>query len=56
MSLVYKDSNGDPIDITNWCARLTWKNIVLIPRKYLVADNIDKILYMILILKVAWQE
>ena len=25
MSLVYKDANGDPIDITNWCARLTWK-------------------------------
>ncbi len=20
MSLVYKDANGDPIDITNWCA------------------------------------
>ena len=25
MSLIYKDSNGDPIDITGWCARLTWK-------------------------------
>ena len=21
----YKDNNGLPIDITNWCARLTWK-------------------------------
>lgn len=25
MSLVYKDANGDPIDITDWCARLTWR-------------------------------
>lgn len=25
MSLVYKDSNGNPIDIANYCARLTWK-------------------------------
>lgn len=25
MSLVYKDGNGDPIDITDWCARLTWR-------------------------------
>lgn len=25
MSFVYKDANGNPIDITNWCARLTWR-------------------------------
>lgn len=25
LSLVYKDSNGVAIDITNWCARLVWK-------------------------------
>ena len=25
MSLVYKDSNGSPIDLTDWCARLVWK-------------------------------
>jgi hypothetical protein len=23
-SLVYKDADGNPIDITNWCARLVW--------------------------------
>ena len=23
-ALVYKDSNGDPVDLTNWCARLLW--------------------------------
>ena len=26
LSLVYKDSNGDPIDLTGWCGRLIWKN------------------------------
>ena len=25
LSLVYKDSNGNPINLTNWCARLIWK-------------------------------
>ncbi len=25
MSLIYKDSNGIPINLTGWCARLTWK-------------------------------
>lgn len=25
MKLVYKDSSGNPIDIGNYCARLTWK-------------------------------
>ena len=25
LSLVYKDDNNNPIDLTNWCARLIWK-------------------------------
>jgi hypothetical protein len=25
ISLIYKDANGIPVDLTNWCARLTWK-------------------------------
>ena len=25
LSIIYKDSNGTPIDISNWCARITWK-------------------------------
>lgn len=25
ISLVYKDQNGNPIDLTNWCARIVWK-------------------------------
>jgi hypothetical protein len=24
LSLIYKDANGNPIDLTNWCARLVW--------------------------------
>ena len=24
MNLIYKDDNGNIIDLTNWCARLTW--------------------------------
>lgn len=26
LSLVYKDSNGNPVDLTGWCARLIWKS------------------------------
>lgn len=25
LSLVYKDSSGNPVDLTDWCARLIWK-------------------------------
>ena len=25
MSIVYKDSNGSIIDISDWCARISWK-------------------------------
>jgi hypothetical protein len=25
LSLVYKDANNDPVDLTGWCARLMWK-------------------------------
>lgn len=26
LSLVYKNGSGNPVDLTGWCARLTWKN------------------------------
>lgn len=26
LSLVYKDSSGNPVDLTGWCARLIWKS------------------------------
>lgn len=44
MSLVYKDSNGDPINITNWCARLTWKTNTNITQVF-SSENTDKSLY-----------
>lgn len=25
LSFIYKDSEGNPIDLTGWCARLVWK-------------------------------
>lgn len=25
LGLVYKDDAGNPVDLTNWCARLVWK-------------------------------
>jgi hypothetical protein len=25
LSFIYKDSNNNPIDLTGWCARLTWR-------------------------------
>lgn len=25
LGLVYKDDSGNPVDLTNWCARLVWK-------------------------------
>lgn len=44
MSLIYKDSNGDPIDITDWCARLTWRTSANATQTF-SSDNIDKSVY-----------
>jgi hypothetical protein len=44
MSLVYKDSNGEPIDITGWCARLTWRTSANTTQVF-SSDNIDKTVY-----------
>jgi hypothetical protein len=44
MSLIYKDSNGDPIDITGWCARLTWRTSANATQVF-NSDNIDKSVY-----------
>lgn len=44
MSLVYKDSNGDPIDITNWCVRLTWRTSLNTTQVF-TSENLDKSLY-----------
>ena len=44
LALVYKDNNNDPINITGWCARLTWKTSSNIVQTF-STDNIDYSLY-----------
>ena len=44
MNLVYKDDNGNIINLTNWCARLTWitnKNVTQVFN----STNLDYNLY-----------
>jgi len=60
LSLVYKDDNNNPIDLTNWCARLTWKtntnttqtfsteNIDYSVYKFIIEANIGKITLLII--------
>lgn len=40
ISLVYKDENGTIVDLTNWCARLTWKTNTNITQIF-TTENID---------------
>ena len=44
ISLVYKDSNGNPINLTNWCARLIWKTNTNASQTF-SSQNIDYSLY-----------
>lgn len=44
LSLVYKDSNNNAIDLTNWCARLTWKTNSGTVQTF-TTENIDYSLY-----------
>jgi hypothetical protein len=44
LSLVYKDQNHNVIDITNWCARLTWVTNTGTTETF-TTDNIDPDLY-----------
>lgn len=48
MSMTYKDSQGNPIDITNWCARLTWITNTNITQSF-VSTNINHSLYKYII-------
>jgi hypothetical protein len=59
MSLIYKDKNGNPVNLTNWCARLVWKtnkgvtqtfdtsNLDLSLYKFYIDGNAGKITLMI---------
>jgi hypothetical protein len=40
MSLIYKDSDGNPIDLTNYCARLVWKTNTNKTQSF-TTENID---------------
>lgn len=44
ISLIYKDQNGNPIDLTGWCARLIWKTNTNATQTF-SSDNIDHNVY-----------
>jgi hypothetical protein len=48
ISLIYKDANGNPIDLTNWCARLTWKTNTNIVQTF-SSENTDYNVYKFII-------
>ena len=48
ISLVYKDDSGSPVDLTNWCARLTWKTNTNITQTF-STENLDYSVYKFVI-------
>lgn len=44
ISLIYKDQNGTPIDLTGWCARLVWRTNTGITQIF-SSDNLDHSVY-----------
>lgn len=44
ISLIYKDSGGNPVNLTGWCARLIWKTNTNITQTF-SSDNIDHNVY-----------
>ena len=39
LSLIYKNPNGDPINLTNWCARLIWKTNTNISQSFTTEND-----------------
>lgn len=39
LSLIYKDSNGNAIDLTNWCARLIWTTNAKNTQTFITTNN-----------------
>lgn len=39
LSLIYKDSNSNPIDLTNWCARLIWTTNAKNTQTFITTNN-----------------
>jgi hypothetical protein len=44
LTLIYKDENGTIINLTNWCARLTWKTNTNLTQAF-TTDNLDYSVY-----------
>lgn len=44
ISIIYKDAEGNPVNLTNWCARLVWKNNLNITQSF-STENLDPNLY-----------
>lgn len=44
LTLVYKDANREVIDLTNWCARLTWKTNTSAVQTF-TTENVDYSVY-----------
>lgn len=44
LSLIYKDENGNIVNLTNWCARLIWKTNTNIIQTF-STDNLDYSIY-----------
>lgn len=44
ISIIYKDSESNPVNLTNWCARLTWKTNLNITQVF-STENLDPNLY-----------
>ena len=43
-SLIYKDADNNPVDLTDWCARLTWKTNTGTTQIF-STENLDYTLY-----------
>lgn len=48
LSLIYKDANGTPVNLTGWCARLVWKTNTNNLQTF-SSDNIDHSVYKFII-------
>lgn len=48
LSLIYKDENGNPINLTDWCARLIWKTNSNITQVF-SSNNLDLSVYKFII-------
>lgn len=48
ISLIYKDQDGNPINLTDWCARLIWKTNTNITQVF-SSNNLDNSVYKFII-------